>query len=144
MLCFMAFTKLLLGNFAESYTLKKLSFTQNNLLWKLALMLYFIEAFFFFFRGFNKTNANTQKSIIYWRRVHENSLGRLNTDKVNFVGTLALSLSSSKFCEAGSGHSYLTFTQLLLRLLERNVVTSKEYKCHKNRRTHNTENTRSY
>lgn len=47
------------------------------------------------------------------------------------MGTLALSLSSSKFCEAGSGHRYLKFTQFLLRILERNVVTVKEYKCHK-------------
>ena len=102
-----------------------------------------LRHFFFSFVDLIR-HANTHKSIIYWRRVHENSLGRLNTDKVNFVGTLALSFSSSKFCEAGSGHSYLKFTQFLLRLLERNVVTSKEYKCHKNRRTHNTENTRSY
>ena len=70
-------------------------------------------------------------------------MGWLNTDKVNFVGTLALSLLCSKFCEAGSGHRYLKFTQFLLRILERNVVTS-EYKCHKNRRAHNIENTRSY
>lgn len=128
MLCFVAFAKLLLGNFAALRSQKAFIHTKQFAVKVGAnvLLQWGIFSFVDLIRQILPQKKPSFAEMNLW-----NGWGSLTAHRMNFMGTTSLSLNSGRFYEIGSKHRYLKFTQFLFGTLERNTITLRGYKCHK-------------